>query len=196
MRWTGRSRLCLALVVGILAWALATPSHAQTVTVPGTADIFAAGLSQVPAFGGGGGTLPASVNVSGAPTVTVSASGLTNCCSSTPDSPPDGTTGFAQTTINSSGSISGIISPRAMFLVGVFLGPNPPLGFAPLNLNFTSIGTNFGTLAPTLQQVFYIGDGQTSTGLVHRHEVRACLERLAAEGGILPQALDLDSVEQ
>lgn len=71
---------------------------------------------------------------------------------------------------NSENGISGITNARLDALVGVFLGPQAPnLGTAPASLNFgaagaDALGTDFATLAPALQQVFYIGDGLTGTG--------------------------------
>jgi hypothetical protein len=59
--------------------------------------------------------------------------------------------------------ISGIIhSNRTMFLVGVFRdnSPGSPGGPAPGTLAF-SHPENFTTLAPLLNQMFFIGDGRT-----------------------------------
>jgi PKD repeat protein len=179
MRGSGRPYSPLLLVVaGIMAsWALASTSHAQTVSVPGTANIFAAGQTRVQSLSGGGGTLPPNVDVSGAASVTVSASGLTNCCASTPNSPPDGTTAF-NTSINSLGAISGIIGPRAMFLVGVFLGSGAPSGSAPPRLDFNVLTTDATSYRPLLQQVFFIGDGRTSRGVAQSFSVPAGASRL------------------
>lgn len=50
-------------------------------------------------------------------------------------------------------------------LVGVFLGPDrPDLGTAPAALNFQTLGLNFASLSPLVQQVFFIGNGQTAGG--------------------------------
>lgn len=52
-------------------------------------------------------------------------------------------------------------------LVGVFLTDSEPINNpAPPSLDFgpTGIGTDFPTLAPALQQIFFIGDGLTGTG--------------------------------
>ncbi|HEX4125911.1 MAG TPA: Tad domain-containing protein [Tepidisphaeraceae bacterium] len=51
-------------------------------------------------------------------------------------------------------------------LVGVFLGPSQPsTSDTPANLDFSSTTSrNFTTLYPALQQVFFIGDGQTDGG--------------------------------
>jgi len=55
---------------------------------------------------------------------------------------------------------------RAMYLSGVFLTDAAPSGAAPASLDFssTALGRNFSSLAPELQQTFYIGDGLTGEG--------------------------------
>jgi hypothetical protein len=56
---------------------------------------------------------------------------------------------------------------RVMFLSGVFLDDNDPISLtAPSRLDFssTSLGRSFSSLAPELQQTFYIGDGLTGEG--------------------------------
>jgi hypothetical protein len=59
-------------------------------------------------------------------------------------------------------SISGIKAPFAGYLVGVFVSKNGPKGPAPASLDFTTgTGTGFTTIAPELNQTFFIGDGLT-----------------------------------
>ncbi len=60
-------------------------------------------------------------------------------------------------------SISGIQTPNAGSVAGVFES-GPPTGDAPPTLDFNSIGTDFPSLSPLLQQVFFIGDGLTGDG--------------------------------
>jgi hypothetical protein len=69
-------------------------------------------------------------------------------------------------------SISGIQAPNAGFVAGVFES-SPPTGSAPATLDFDTIGTNFSSLSPVLQQLFFIGDGLTGdgTGDVQKFEV-------------------------
>jgi Flp pilus assembly protein TadG len=52
-------------------------------------------------------------------------------------------------------------------LVGVFLSDNQPSdSAAPANLDFSSVASrNFTTLQPALQQIFFIGDGLTDSGV-------------------------------
>jgi hypothetical protein len=68
--------------------------------------------------------------------------------------------------LNSLGGISGYKGPQGP-LVGVFLDdsiPNSALPPATLDFTATGLGTNFTTLSPQLRQIFYIGDGVTTTG--------------------------------
>jgi hypothetical protein len=60
-------------------------------------------------------------------------------------------------------SISGIQSPTLGFVTGVFES-GPPEGAAPATLDFNTIGTDFTSLSPVLQQLFFIGDGLTGDG--------------------------------
>jgi hypothetical protein len=76
---------------------------------------------------------------------------------------PDGVGAYPPTSSNTGyGSISGIKAPFAGYLVGVFVGKHGPKGPAPTALDFTTgAGTGFTTLAPALDQTFFIGDGLT-----------------------------------
>jgi hypothetical protein len=80
---------------------------------------------------------------------------------------PDGSTAPAVGTssINSLAGISGYLGPCGA-LAGVFLnGTDPESEIAPLPLDFAGAGdTSFTVLAPSLNQVFFIGDGLTGTG--------------------------------
>ncbi len=60
-------------------------------------------------------------------------------------------------------SISGIQSPTLGFVTGVFES-GAPEGDPPPSLDFNSIGTDFSTLSPILQQLFFVGDGLTGDG--------------------------------
>lgn len=158
---------------------LAVTSSSETVTVDGKANIFASGLTAVPSLDGGGGELPSEISLSEDVTnVSFSATGLTNCCSSTPNSPPDGGSDLSPTDIFSYNGISGIKAPNTMMLVGVFLGDDSPSSDAPDILDFNAIGTDFTTLSPELQQTFYIGDGSTSSGTTQSFVVPSGATRL------------------
>jgi hypothetical protein len=76
---------------------------------------------------------------------------------------PDGVGAYPASSSNTGyKSISGIKAPFAGYLVGVFVGKRGPKGPAPALLDFTTgTGTAFTTLAPVLDQTFFIGDGLT-----------------------------------
>jgi hypothetical protein len=65
-------------------------------------------------------------------------------------------------------------------LVGVFLGPSQPnASDTPANLDFSTVASrNFTTLQPALQQIFFIGDGQTDSGQMQTFVAPAGATRL------------------
>jgi hypothetical protein len=88
-------------------------------------------------------------------------------------SPSEGSPTTFYVDMDSYGGISGMqlfeSTPgdrRVMFLAGVFLTDDAPSAPAPASLDFssTALGTSFSSLAPLLQQTFYIGDGLTGEG--------------------------------
>ena len=156
-----------------IALVAVTCVHAQqTVSVPGTANIFGAGHSTPPAPGGGsGGTLPPSFSLTPNPgqvLTIVSVTGAAGLTSWIGSFGADGNQSLAwPTSISSFDGISGITnSSGSGFLTGVFLGPDEPVDPAPPNLDFSmsEIGTSFLTLSPQIAQTFFIGDGLTGTG--------------------------------
>jgi hypothetical protein len=90
-----------------------------------------------------------------------SVSGHVNCCNGSPTTPPDGDPGI--TALSPFNSISGISAPTDMFLAGVFTSGTPS-GSAPATLNFNTLTESFSSLAPLLNQTFFIGDGLTGSG--------------------------------
>jgi hypothetical protein len=79
---------------------------------------------------------------------------------------------------NADGSENGIADVTAPIdaLIGVFLDGNPPNteGAPPPALDFgTAASLNFTTLSPELRQPFFIGDGETSGGIVQQFIVPA-----------------------
>ena len=57
---------CAMLVDGVCGLGMTGPARAQTITIPGTANTFGAGHTMAPnPGGGGGGTLPPVMNVTG-----------------------------------------------------------------------------------------------------------------------------------
>jgi hypothetical protein len=151
---------------------MGTAAAGVTVVVPGDADVFGAGLSAPPGFGGGG-ELPVALALpsdsSGIAVMFGGASGSVNCCAGA--SPywngPDGTP-LNPTNINSFGGISGLRDAHAaLFLAGVFLRGGDQPSTPPPRLDFSaggSLGHNFRSLSPRLGQTFFIGDGFTADG--------------------------------
>lgn len=82
------------------------------------------------------------------------------CSTTTPDGPAIGSTN-----VNGMGRIGGISAPTSGFLAAVFLGPSLP-GSLPTHNVVTSIDDLSYT--PELGQVFFVGDGSTSGGLLQQ----------------------------
>ncbi|WP_457576326.1 PEP-CTERM sorting domain-containing protein [Desulfomarina sp.] len=77
---------------------------------------------------------------------------------------PDGNGSPGVSHISSFGGISGYIGTQGA-LVGLFLNDDIPNGAAPATLDFSNsgLGVDFLTLSPGLGQVFFIGNGVTSS---------------------------------
>jgi len=135
--------------------------------VDAQSNVFGAGHAYAPdPGGGGGGVLPPYFALPSGGGLVLTFSSVTGSVSCGPGwSGPDGGPYASGTTdILSYGGISGIVNNDAtMFLVGVFLDDNEPVDPAPARLDFTG-NTGFASIAPSLAQVFFIGDGLTGTG--------------------------------
>jgi hypothetical protein len=150
----------LALIAGC-----AGAQESYSVTIPATANIFAAGQSD--AFSG---TLPPGVTfVAGSvDVITVGAIGKVTLGGGEPYSGPAGIPFPGGTDLTSYDGLSGIIAlDRGFFLTGVFLNNSVPAGSGPPVLNFTG-AENFLTLSPQLFQTFFVGNGvsEASSGPV------------------------------
>ena len=173
-----------------------------TVVVPGRANVFGAGIDELPAPGGGGGgeapiciTLPASAATITVPRTWGSLSftplrapelhfhkcpgGAEAVLAYGPDGDTGGCPGEVPGgTILPAGVVSGIASEdRVGYLTGVFLParwaePSPP----PM-LDFEG-RYDFDRLAPRLGQLFFIGDGRTDDGVLQRFQIPAHATRL------------------
>jgi hypothetical protein len=85
------------------------------------------------------------------------ASGATHCCSGTPNVPPDGAA--AGTNVTGANGLSDALGNTQLPLLGVFTTDSDPFGgMAPAALAWDAV--NPLSLAPLLNQVFYIGDGR------------------------------------
>jgi hypothetical protein len=150
-----------------------TGGQSGTVSVQSTGSIYNTGAGSTP---------PTMITLpSGATTVVFSGvmgSITTGCASAegciilnhgTGDTPndPDGVGAVPATSSNTGTSgISGMVTPGAGYLVGVFVPAGGPTGTAPTALDFTSsgLGIAFTSLSPQIDQVFFIGDGLTGNG--------------------------------
>ena len=157
----GFTRLAL---LAVLTSAIA--AHASTITVNATDVIYAAG-TQSSLAATAGGTVPSDVSAAGVASFTFSVTGsaILDVGSGNNSNDADGAgAGVGSSSNTGYGSISGITAPDAGYLVGVFLAASGPTGSAPASLNFSTLGTNFTSLSPLLDQVFFIGDGLTGDG--------------------------------
>src|SRR5579864_7486467 len=162
--WTVKVKLNGVQLFALTFTISTAASTGTTLTVPATANIFAAGRAT--AFSG---TLPPSFGftaATGAVIVFSQVTGSVNCTTGAAMNGPDGSTSCAggATNINAYQGISGIIhGGKSMFLTGVFLDDSTPADPAPASLDFTGHDT-FPYIAPLLHQTFFIGDGLIGTG--------------------------------
>lgn len=92
---------------------------------------------------------------------------------------PDGnSTTLNDTDINSHLGISGLIHPRTLPLLGVFLGAAEPENPAPARLDFYALGSEFASLSPVIGQSFFVGDGWADAQNMHKFMVPAGATRL------------------
>ncbi len=158
--------ICLGAAVAIST--LSLPASAQTtVSVSALDDIYLAG-QPAGTHCCAGDTAPANspvlapITLSPGTFLTFSTTGGAAHYLSEPVSPTaDGDTSFTYNLTPDYGTgISGPTNVHLNGLAGVFLGPSVPSGAAPAQLS----GTDFSTISPNLDQIFFIGDGLTGTG--------------------------------
>jgi hypothetical protein len=152
------SRIMMALAAGTVLATASLPqlARAGTTTVLGTDDIynvagFIDGTTPVGIPVTGGSFL--SFSVSTGNTVTVNGGNNFNDA--------DGVGSASGETDFGTASISGITTPTAGFIAGVFFVPGAPL---PTALNFVVGGVDFPSISPALNQAFFVGDGLTGDG--------------------------------
>ena len=143
-----------------------------TYTVKGTSDLWLAGVTSNKTKASGSDTIlnaapflvPTAILGGTSYTFEVTGS-VSNTTSGTRYAPDGNSMSFISHEAHAQNGISDITAPINS-LIGVFLDSTVPRkrkeGTA---LNFSTIGLNFTTLSPTLNQAFFIGDGETSTGL-------------------------------
>lgn len=185
--FVARTVRATALAASLLV--LSGVSQAITVVVPGTSNPWLAGMpdgtnaisnDSAPAHSP---VLVAGLDLSlGSALTFTNASGGASHTGSCPAgcSPVDG----SELASHSGGDEFGISALTAPInaLLGVFLGPDQPdLTAAPAGLDFgptPNLGTDFASLSPELKQVFFIGDGMTSTSLVQQFGIPTGATRL------------------
>jgi hypothetical protein len=185
---SSQARLALAvLAAGLLVGVLADGSLALsdiTVRVEATANPWAAGRAGPPSIG----TLPAEIVVPDDktnvffPFVTGSWSNTGAMFSADGERPAAGALfdcgGPPPCIVLASNGLSGLIdAARFWYLTGVFIGPGTPAGSPPPSIDFT-LRHDFTVLEPALGQVFFIGDGRTSDGIVQQFRVPPGSSRL------------------
>lgn len=150
-------------------FSLSSPALAATINVPGTANLYLAGMpdgtdlngdtapGQSPVFGG---------TVNGGDRLTFSASGTVHNSPNGANDGPDGNIGLIYPHIpGDANGMSSITAPMNA-LLGVFLDDSmPSLGAAPEGLSFGADDLDFASLSPLLGQIFFIGDGLNADGL-------------------------------
>jgi hypothetical protein len=157
-----------------IAWA-----GSATYSVPGTADPFLSAAPNGATCCMGDSAPPESPvhagSVTGGETLTfTNVTGGVSFSGGTPMDPPDGDAGFPISTPTYEGGLSyinfiaGYLNMPVDALVGVFLPAGGPLAAdkpsSLLDFSSSGVGTNFTSLSPGLQQIFFIGDGLTGTG--------------------------------
>lgn len=158
------------IAIGLLLTPVATPVSGAIVSVPGTSDMWLAGMPDG-STASNGDVAPAHSPIL-VTEVDLSFGALsfnaTGGVSNDPGCPPtcNGPDGGAFVN-HFDGTQNGISDIRAPVnsLLGVFLDDNQPdTTPSPSALNFELIGTNLSFLSPELKQVFFVGDGLTGTG--------------------------------
>jgi hypothetical protein len=169
----------LTLACFLLAAAVGSAAPARVLRVPSKADLFAAGLSTPPTMGGGAGVLPPVVRFAPGPGKVLTFSKVAGHLTWGGGSPVFGADGdhAQRSNITSLGGISGLVAPAALFMAGVFLIDAAPAAPAPPRLRVSHPG-NLPTIAPQVQQVFFIGDGRTTAGVTQKFKVPPTATRL------------------
>ncbi|MGF1447033.1 MAG: VPLPA-CTERM sorting domain-containing protein [Pikeienuella sp.] len=169
-------------ILGFIVALLGGPAFALSLTVPGASNPYLAGMPDgatdrcTPSFCNGNVDVapdqsPVQVPIAvfdGQSFQFLATGGASEGpISAFPADPPDGDPGqIIQHDANSGNNgIANIIVPLNA-LLGVFIGPNQPDGFAePSALNFsTATSRDYATLSPGLRQPFFIGDGLRANG--------------------------------
>jgi len=169
MRFTSTQFLTLAILLGAgRVGSSRASAETVSVSVQATSNIFASGLADTNAVGGG--DLPVKILLPSGTGRTVSFLSVTGGVSPDPPGllfpgPFFGGDGIPNPTkspnLDPAGLVSGIRADSGFFLAGVLEGSSTVA--VPPTLNFSG-HQSFSSLSPLLQQTFFIGDGLTGTG--------------------------------
>jgi uncharacterized repeat protein (TIGR02543 family) len=164
--------IVLSVVLGGISLVTQAENATTTVSVPGTSDLWLAGMPDGATASGGdiapnhSPVLVTGLNLISGGVLTFSALGVVSNYGGCPSgycNDPDGG-GFYQHYEGIENGISNVTTPMNS-LIGVFLDDEQPdTSSAPSALNFSTDGISFTSLSPALKQVFFIGDGLTGTG--------------------------------
>jgi hypothetical protein len=168
-----------SVAVALLLVGPAVRADVVAVVVPGTADPWLAGMPNG-STASSGDVAPAEspvritgLNYAGGGVLTFSVKGSVNYAGAPPTDPPDGDVNYVihHATAAENG-MSDVVSPVDA-LMAVFLAVVPPNAIAaPATLDFsTPASRDYTTLSPLLQQVFFVGDGLTSTNVVQQIQI-------------------------
>lgn len=171
---TGVERAFIRLdgvVTDLASFSLPEATHADPPVAEVTVHATAALYDYAGTVSGSGATAPVQVDL-GAGTgrvVTISdVAGGFSFGNGTMATGPDGSDLFAGagTAIDPTDGLAGLVAHSNGMLVGVFLdGHEHDAGHAaPPTLDFTRLGEDFASLAPDIDQPFYIGDGSDAAG--------------------------------
>lgn len=175
---------CSSLTTAAICALVVTSAYADsgTVYVDAAANIYAAGDSDTSAFASGG-ILPLSIDVAGSmgieftavsvgPPVAGSPTGGATCVFNGTPSSGDGANCVSSSTNVSAanGYSSFVLNGRSMPLVGLFVGSIPQSTPVGLDSSFDVENAKV-SFAPSLQQVFFIGDGLSDLGVTQSFAV-------------------------
>lgn len=147
-------------------------SAVTNVTVSARCNIFGAGHTapdDTPAITGGGGIPPITIELDElecGSVVTFSATGLVSYDNVLPFNGPDGDGPFYA--VPGYNGISGINCPRRS-LIGVYVSDDNPTNPPPVSLDFSGGGIEYESVAPLLNQMFFIGDGTANAGAIQQY---------------------------
>ena len=169
--WLISINLLMALNGAVLANEMGEIIASGTILVAANANIYGANKTVPPAPGGGGaGVLPTQIRFNAHARQVVLFPNIAGqiACTNTPslyNGADGGSFCLGKTLAAPVENISGITHRQNMFLVGVFTNDERSSVSTPPALDFQSAaGTDFDSLVPQLNQVFFIGDGRNSKG--------------------------------